>query len=92
MAVASLAGPVIAADYKGPNLKGESLSITCPWTGAEETIFQKVIAAFVAATGADVKHACSQNSELQIKMDIKAGSPTNISVLPQPGLGKEYAS
>jgi len=39
-----------------------------------------------------VKHSCSQGSELQIKMDIKSGSPTNISVLPQPGLGKEYAS
>ena len=92
LALASLAAPVIAADYKGPNLKGESLSITCPWTGAEETIFKKVIAAFVATTGADVTHSCSQGSELQIKMDIKAGSPSNISVLPQPGLGKEYAS
>ena len=92
LALASLAGPVIAADFKGPNLKGESLSITCPWTGAEETIFKKVIAAFVTATGADVKHSCSQGSELQIKMDIKSGSPTDISVLPQPGLGKEYAS
>ena len=92
LAAAWWSSPVLAANYTGPNLKGETLSITCPWTGIEETIFRKVIAAFVAATGADVKHSCSQNSELQISMAIKAGTPTNISVLPQPGLGKEYAS
>lgn len=92
LVVASLAGSAYAADYKGPDLKGETLTITCPWTGAEEEIFKKVIGAFEKATGAAVKHSCSQSSEQQINIDIKAGSPTNISVLPQPGLGKEYAA
>ena len=92
LVVASLAGSAYAADYKGPDLKGETLTITCPWTGAEEEIFKKVIGAFEKSTGATVKHSCSQSSEQQINIDIKAGSPTNISVLPQPGLGKEYAA
>ena len=92
LVVASLAGSAYAADYKGPDLKGETLTITCPWTGAEEENFKKVIGAFEKSTGATVKHSCSQSSEQQINIDIKAGSPTNISVLPQPGLGKEYAA
>lgn len=92
LAVASLAAPAMAADYKGPDLKGETLTITCPWTGAEEEIFKKVLAAFEKGTGATVKHSCSQSSEQQIVIDIKAGSPTNISVFPQPGLAANMAA
>jgi alpha-glucoside transport system substrate-binding protein len=92
LAVASLAAPAMAADYKGPDLKGETLTITCPWTGAEEVIFQKVLDVFEKATGATVKHSCSQSSEQQIVIDIKAGSPTNISVFPQPGLAANMAA
>jgi len=92
LAVASLASSAMAADYKGPDLKGETLTITCPWTGAEEVIFQKVLDVFEKATGATVKHSCSQSSEQQIVIDIKAGSPTNISVFPQPGLAANMAA
>ena len=92
LALASLSNSALAADYKGPNLKGEVVTITCPWTGAEEGIFKKVIANFEAATGATVKHSCSQSSEQQIVIDIKAGSPTNISVFPQPGLAANMAA
>jgi alpha-glucoside transport system substrate-binding protein len=86
------AHPSLAADYKGPNLKGEVVSITCPWTGAEEGMFKKVIAGFEKSTGATVKHSCSQSSEQQIVIDIKAGSPPNISVFPQPGLAANMAA
>jgi alpha-glucoside transport system substrate-binding protein len=92
MAWGTLATPALAADYKGPNLKGEVITITCPWTGAEEVSFQKVIDGFEKATGATVKHSCSQSSEQQIVIDIKAGSPSNISVFPQPGLAANMAA
>lgn len=88
----TLSGNAMAGDYKGPNLKGETLTITCPWTGPEEQIFNKVIAAFEKATGATVKHSCSQSSEQQIVIDIKAGSPSNISIFPQPGLAANMAA
>jgi alpha-glucoside transport system substrate-binding protein len=93
-ALAALLGasPSFAADYQGPNLKGEVVSITCPWTGAEEGVFKKVIAGFEKATGAIVKPSCSQSSEQQIVIDIKAGSPPNISVFPQPGLAANMAA
>ncbi len=90
--VAAAVQPALAADYQGPNLKGEVITVTCPWTGAEEGMFKKVVAKFEAATGATVKHSCSQSSEQQIVIDIKAGSPTNISVFPQPGLAANMAA
>jgi alpha-glucoside transport system substrate-binding protein len=51
-----------------------------------------VIANFEKGTGAVVKHSCSQSSEQQIVIDIKAGSPSNISVFPQPGLAANMAA
>ena len=92
LAFGTLGASAHAADYKGPNLKGETVTITCPWTGAEEGFFKKVIANFEKATGATVKHSCSQSSEQQIVIDIKAGSPSNISVFPQPGLAANMAA
>ena len=92
LAAAAVTAPAMAADYKGPNLKGEVVTITCPWTGAEEGMFKKVIANFEKSTGATVKHSCSQSSEQQIVIDIKAGSPSNISVFPQPGLAANMAA
>ena len=86
------ASPAMASDYKGPDLKGEVVTITCPWTGAEENMFKKVTAAFEKATGAVVKTSCSQSSEQQIVIDIKAGSAPNISVFPQPGLAANMAA
>lgn len=92
LALASMGSSVLAADYKGPDLKGEVVTITCPWTGAEEGVFKKVISVFEKSTGATVKHSCSQSSEQQIVIDIKAGSPSNISVFPQPGLAANMAA
>lgn len=92
LAMASLVSPAVAADYKGPDLKGEVITVTCPWTGAEEGMFVKVVKKFEEATGAVVKHSCSQSSEQQIVIDIKAGSPTNISTFPQPGLAANMAA
>lgn len=92
LAMASFVAPVLAADYKGPNLKGEVLTITCPWTGPEGASFQKVLEVFEKATGATVKTSCSSSSEQQIVIDIKAGSPSNISVFPQPGLAANMAA
>lgn len=92
LALATFSASSFAADYKGPDLKGEVITVTCPWTGAEEGMFKKVIANFEKATGATVKHSCSQSSEQQIVIDIKAGSPSNISVFPQPGLAANMAA
>ncbi|MDO9568572.1 MAG: ABC transporter substrate-binding protein [Hydrogenophaga sp.] len=86
------AQPALADDYQGPELKGETLTISCPWTGAEGDNFRSVTALFERRTGAVVHHACSQSSEQAILANAKSGTSTNISVIPQPGLAAQLAS
>ena len=86
------AGQAAAAGYTGPSLKGETITIAGPWLTADEANFKKVVAAFEKATGATVKYAGSDSFEQQIVIDIKAGSPPNIAVFPQPGLAANMAS
>ena len=82
----------LAAAYKGPDLKGETLTITCPWWQSDKGNFQEVVTAFEAATGVTVKITCSRTSDQQAIDDIKSGSPTNISVFTNPRRAASMAS
>ncbi len=79
-------------ELKKVDLKGETLSIFGPWRGDDETHVQVVLEYFRQATGADVKYASSENYEQQVVIDTQAGSPANITVLPQPGLIADLAA
>ena len=88
----SVATGLTAAEYKGPNLSGQTVSIAGPWLTGEEENFDKVNAYFEKATGAKVDYAGSDSFEQQIVIDIKAGSPPNLAVFPQPGLAANMAA
>ncbi len=79
-------------ELKKVDLKGETLTIFGPWRGDDETHVQVVLEYFREATGAEVKYSSSENYEQQVVIDTQAGSPANISVLPQPGLIADLAS
>jgi len=81
-------------DFKAANsgLKGQTLSIFGPWRGDDQVLVESMLAYFEAATGVDVSYASSENYEQQIVIDIEAGSPPNIAVLPQPGLIGDLAA
>ncbi len=79
-------------ELKKVDLKGETLTIFGPWRGDDETHVQVVLEYFRVATGADVKYASSENYEQQVVIDTQAGSPSNITVLPQPGLIADLAA
>lgn len=81
-----------ATTYAGPDLKGENLSITCPWTGVEGDNFRRMTALFEQRTGAKVQHACSANSEQEILANAQSGKSTHISFVPQPGLVGQLAA
>ena len=92
---ASLVAPLSFADghaYSGPNLSGQVVTIAGPWLGADEANFDKVIAAFESATGAEVQYAGSDSFEQQIVIDVQAGSPPNLAAFPQPGLAANLAA
>jgi alpha-glucoside transport system substrate-binding protein len=79
-------------ELKKTDLKGETLTIFGPWRGEDETHVQVVLEYFRQATGADVKYSSSENYEQQVVIDTQAGSPANITVLPQPGLIADLAA
>ncbi len=79
-------------DFKaGHDLNGQTISITGPWTGADKTLFESVIAYFEAATGATVDYSGSDSFEQDIVISTKSGSAPNIAVVPQPGLAADLA-
>ena len=88
----SVATGLTAAEYKGPNLSGQTVSIAGPWLTGDEENFDKVNAYFEKATGAKVVYAGSDSFEQQIVFDIKAGSPPNLAAFPQPGLAANMAA
>ena len=77
---------------KGPDLQGQTLTIFGPWRGEDEALFKSVYAYFTEATGAEIKYSSSENYEQQIVIDTQAGSPSEVSILPQPGLIADLAS
>ena len=77
---------------KTVDLSGEDLTIFGPWRGDDETHIQVVLEYFREATHANVKYSSSENYEQQVVIDTEAGSPANISILPQPGLLADLAA
>lgn len=76
------------------NISGEKLTLWTPWRDdpGDASQFRAVVDAFVDATGVDVEVGSSPNYEEQARIDIAAGSPSNILILPQPGLLASFAS
>jgi alpha-glucoside transport system substrate-binding protein len=79
-------------DLKKVDLKGETLTIFGPWRGDDEAHVNVVLDYFREATGAEVKYSSSENYEQQAVIDTEAGSPSNILILPQPGLLADLAA
>ncbi len=81
-----------AGAYKGPDLSGQKVVISGPWLAPQDEQFRKVIKAFTDATGATVEYGGSDSFEQQIIIDVKAGSPPNLAIFPQPGLAANVAA
>ncbi|MFT4149498.1 MAG: ABC transporter substrate-binding protein [Paracoccaceae bacterium] len=79
-------------DFKAAHdLKGQTLKIDAPWSARDKELFESVLAYFEAATGADVQYAGGDGFEQRIMIDVEAGSPPDIAVVPQPGLAADLA-
>jgi alpha-glucoside transport system substrate-binding protein len=73
-------------------LAGERLVILGPWTGADATLVQNVLAYFAEATGADAVYNGSGNFEQDVVVAVNAGTPPDIAVIAQPGLAADLAA
>jgi alpha-glucoside transport system substrate-binding protein len=76
---------------KSTDLKGQKLTIDGPWGGVDKELFESVVAYFEAATGADVEYTGGDGFEQRVMIDVEAGSPPGIAVIPQPGLAADLA-
>ena len=76
---------------KATDLKGQKLRIDGPWGGVDKDLFNSVVAYFEAATGADVEYTGGDGFEQRVMIDVEAGSPPGIAVIPQPGLAADLA-
>ena len=69
----SVATGLTAAEYKGPNFSGQTVSIAGPCLTGDEENFDKVNAYFEKATGAKVEYAGSDSFEQQIVVETRQG-------------------
>jgi len=75
-------------------LSGQSLTVWSPWRDdpGDASQWEAVVSFFEDVTGVDVQLGSSPNYEEQARIDIAAGSPANITILPQPGLLADFAA
>ncbi|KMW57380.1 Alpha-glucosides-binding periplasmic protein AglE precursor [Candidatus Rhodobacter oscarellae] len=71
--------------------QAEQVTVFGPWLGPDQETVEKVLAAFAAASGHDVRYVGSDSFEQQIMVDAEAGSAPNVAVYPQPGLASDMA-
>lgn len=80
-----------AAAHTG--LEGQELTIWNAWAEpSDKAQFEAVLSYFTDATGISVQNGSSKNYEEQARIDIAAGSPANVTILPQPGLLADFAA
>jgi alpha-glucoside transport system substrate-binding protein len=84
-------------DFKASHqdLAGQKLTIWDSWTGegdqGDKAQWEMVVSYFKDATGIDAQAGSSKNYEEQARIDLQAGSPPDILILPQPGLLADFA-
>lgn len=81
-----------AFEAQNGGLAGQSLTIDGPWGGVDKALFESVIAYFEAATGVAVDYAGGDGFESRLMVDVAAGAPPNLAVIPQPGLAADLAA
>ena len=82
-------------DFKASHsgLEGQEMTMWHSWAEPGDLAqISAVVAYFEDATGIKVTHGSSKNYEEQARIDIQAGSPPNVLILPQPGLLADFAA
>ena len=85
---ASAAAPTGAAG----DLKGKTITVGGAFVDAEAAAFADAVKPFEAATGATVVYNGDKTFEQNLNVQVAAGNPPDVALLPQPGGMKNYAS
>ena len=75
-----------------PSLSGQNLEVAAVWSGAEQKVFEKVIAGFERETGATVAFTSTGDDIATVlNTKVKGNAAPDVAILPQPGLLTQFA-
>ncbi len=76
----------------GVDLAGTTVTIGGAFVDKEAVAFEAAVKPFEDATGADVVYNGDKSFEQNLNVQVQAGNPPDVALLPQPGGMKNYAS
>ena len=76
----------------GGDLSGKTVTVGGAFVDIEATNFEAAVKPFEDATGVDVVYNGDKSFEQQLNVQVQAGNPPDVALLPQPGGMKNYAS
>lgn len=74
------------------DLSGKTITVSGAFVDVEAERFAESVKPFEAATGAKVVYNGDKSFEQQLNVQVQAGNPPDVAMLPQPGSMKNYAS
>ncbi len=81
-----------SSEPTGSATAGGSITVTSLWGGAEQTNFQKVLDAFKAKSGIEVKYeSVRDNYATALQTRITGGNPPDVAILPGIGFLRRFA-
>jgi alpha-glucoside transport system substrate-binding protein len=76
----------------GGDLSGTTVTVAGAFVDVEADRFAEAMKAFEDATGVTVKYSGDKSFEQQLNVQVEAGNPPDVALLPQPGGMKKYAA
>lgn len=76
----------------GSDLSGTTVTVGGAFVDTEAAAFEAAVKPFEDATGADVVYNGDKSFEQNLNVQVQAGNPPDVALLPQPGGMKNYAS
>lgn len=73
------------------DLAGKTVTMTGPFTAADEVKFNASVKDFESWTGIDIKYSGTKEFEAAIRASVEGGAPPDVVDFPQPGLLKDFA-
>jgi alpha-glucoside transport system substrate-binding protein len=92
LAACSSGGGSAAPSGGGGALSGKKVNVGGAFVDVEATNFENAVKPFETATGVDVVYNGDKSFEQQLNVQVQAGNPPDVALLPQPGGMKNYAS
>jgi len=74
------------------SLEGTTVTVGGAFVDVEATRFEEAVKAFEDATGVDVVYSGDKSFEQALQVQVQAGNPPDVGLLPQPGAMKGYAA